>query len=89
MEQKNTDVKVPLISKIAYGMGDVGCNFSWIFRSLSRLNYMFLLVMFLCFFIVFLNKDILYNVYIFPFYLILIGMYLGFIITRIFILKLS
>ena len=28
MEQKNTDVKVPLISKIAYGMGDVGCNFS-------------------------------------------------------------
>ena len=29
MEQKNTDVKVPLISKIAYGMGDVGCNFSW------------------------------------------------------------
>ena len=57
-------------------------NDSWIFRSLSRLNYMFLLVMFL-------NKDILYNVYIFPFYLILIGMYLGFIITRIFILKLS
>ena len=54
-------------------------NDSWIFRSLSRLNYMFLLVMFLCFFIVFLNKDILYNVYIFPFYLILIGMYLGFI----------
>ena len=64
-------------------------NDSWIFRSLSRLNYMFLLVMFFCFFIVFLNKDILYNVYIFPFYLILIGMYLGFIITRIFILKLS
>lgn len=31
MEQKNTDVKVPLISKIAYGMGDVGCNFSWMF----------------------------------------------------------
>ncbi len=26
--EKNTDVKVPLISKIAYGMGDVGCNFS-------------------------------------------------------------
>ena len=23
--------KVPLISKIAYGMGDVGCNFSWMF----------------------------------------------------------
>lgn len=31
MEQKNTDVKAPLISKIAYGMGDVGCNFSWMF----------------------------------------------------------
>ena len=31
MEQKNTDIKVPLISKIAYGMGDVGCNFSWMF----------------------------------------------------------
>ena len=31
MEQKETDVKVPLISKIAYGMGDVGCNFSWMF----------------------------------------------------------
>ena len=31
MEQKNTDVRVPLISKIAYGMGDVGCNFSWMF----------------------------------------------------------
>lgn len=26
-----TDVKVPLISKVAYGMGDVGCNFSWMF----------------------------------------------------------
>lgn len=31
MEQKNTNVKVPLISKVAYGMGDVGCNFSWMF----------------------------------------------------------
>lgn len=30
MEQKNTDIKVPLISKIAYGMGDVGCNLSLI-----------------------------------------------------------
>lgn len=27
----NTDIKVPLISKVAYGMGDVGCNFSWMF----------------------------------------------------------
>lgn len=31
MNQKDTNVKVPLISKIAYGMGDVGCNFSWMF----------------------------------------------------------
>lgn len=30
---ENTNVKVPLISKIAYGMGDVGCNFSWMFVS--------------------------------------------------------
>ena len=28
-ESKNG--KVPLISKIAYGFGDVGCNFSWMF----------------------------------------------------------
>ncbi len=25
------NTKVPLISKIAYGFGDVGCNFSWSF----------------------------------------------------------
>lgn len=25
--------RVPFISKIAYGMGDVGCNFSWMFVS--------------------------------------------------------
>lgn len=25
------NIKVPLISKIAYGFGDVGCNFSWMF----------------------------------------------------------
>lgn len=31
MENKQTNIKVPLISKIAYGMGDVGCNFSWMF----------------------------------------------------------
>ena len=31
MDHNNTDIKVPLISKIAYGMGDVGCNFSWMF----------------------------------------------------------
>ena len=29
--QQGTNIKVPLISKIAYGMGDVGCNFSWMF----------------------------------------------------------
>lgn len=31
MEKKDTNIKVPFISKIAYGMGDVGCNFSWMF----------------------------------------------------------
>ena len=31
MKESKTDIKVPLISKIAYGMGDVGCNFSWMF----------------------------------------------------------
>lgn len=31
MNEQKTDIKVPLISKIAYGMGDVGCNFSWMF----------------------------------------------------------
>lgn len=31
MGNQETNVKVPLISKIAYGMGDVGCNFSWMF----------------------------------------------------------
>lgn len=31
VESKETNIKVPLISKIAYGMGDVGCNFSWMF----------------------------------------------------------
>ena len=29
--QANISGKVPVISKIAYGMGDVGCNFSWMF----------------------------------------------------------
>ena len=33
MESKNENVKGPLISKIAYGVGDVGCNFSWMFVS--------------------------------------------------------
>ena len=27
----NTKGKVPFISKLAYGFGDVGCNFSWSF----------------------------------------------------------
>ena len=31
--QQDTNIKVPLISKIAYGFGDVGCNFSWMFVS--------------------------------------------------------
>ena len=29
MGSENKNGKVPLISKIAYGFGDVGCNFSW------------------------------------------------------------
>lgn len=31
VDKKDLNGKVPLISKIAYGMGDVGCNFSWMF----------------------------------------------------------
>lgn len=31
MQELQTNVKVPLTSKIAYGIGDVGCNFSWMF----------------------------------------------------------
>lgn len=31
MEQKDANRKVPFISKLAYGMGDAGCNFSWMF----------------------------------------------------------
>lgn len=30
-DKRDTNVKVPFVSKIAYGMGDVGCNFSWMF----------------------------------------------------------
>ncbi len=33
---QGTNVKVPLISKVAYGFGDVGCNFSWMFVSNSH-----------------------------------------------------
>ena len=33
MGSENKNGKVPLISKIAYGFGDVGCNFSWMFVS--------------------------------------------------------
>lgn len=29
--QQDTNIKVPFISKLAYGFGDVGCNFSWMF----------------------------------------------------------
>lgn len=29
--KENTDIKLSFISKFAYGMGDVGCNFSWMF----------------------------------------------------------
>lgn len=31
MDNTSTKGRVPLISKIAYGFGDVGCNFSWMF----------------------------------------------------------
>ncbi|MDY6047107.1 MAG: glycoside-pentoside-hexuronide (GPH):cation symporter, partial [Anaerobutyricum sp.] len=31
MGSDNKNEKVPLLSKIAYGFGDVGCNFSWMF----------------------------------------------------------
>lgn len=31
MDFKRSEEKVPFISKFAYGMGDVGCNFSWMF----------------------------------------------------------
>lgn len=31
--RQDASAKVPLISKIAYGFGDVGCNFSWMFVS--------------------------------------------------------
>lgn len=33
MGNRDAGGKVPLISKIAYGFGDVGCNFSWMFVS--------------------------------------------------------
>ena len=33
MGTESNNGKVPLISKIAYGFGDVGCNFSWMFVS--------------------------------------------------------
>ena len=31
LNSNNTKGKVPFISKLAYGFGDVGCNFSWSF----------------------------------------------------------
>lgn len=33
MNNQETDIKIPMLSKVAYGMGDVGCNFSWMFVS--------------------------------------------------------
>ena len=33
MNTTSNKARVPFISKIAYGMGDVGCNFSWMFVS--------------------------------------------------------
>ena len=31
MTGKSKQQRVPFVSKLAYGMGDVGCNFSWMF----------------------------------------------------------
>lgn len=31
MTHESNRPKIPLLSKLAYGMGDVGCNFSWMF----------------------------------------------------------
>ena len=31
MKENDTNIIVPFISNLAYGMGDVGCNFSWMF----------------------------------------------------------
>ena len=39
MGKEFKDGKVPLISKIAYGFGDVGCNFSWMFVSNFPVSY--------------------------------------------------
>ena len=41
---QETNVKGPLISKIAYGFGDVGCNFSWMFVS----NFLMIFYMDVC-----------------------------------------
>ena len=35
MKTTSSKGHVPFISKFAYGMGDVGCNFSWMFVSNS------------------------------------------------------
>ena len=29
--ERDTNIRVPFLSKLAYGFGDVGCNFSWMF----------------------------------------------------------
>lgn len=34
-QENHSQGKVPFISKLAYGMGDVGCNFSWMFVAIS------------------------------------------------------
>lgn len=33
MRNESKDMKIPVLSRIAYGFGDVGCNFSWMFVS--------------------------------------------------------
>ena len=44
MENESNNGKVPLISKIAYGFGDVGCNFSWMFiiNYICLFDYLFI-----------------------------------------------
>lgn len=53
--------------------------------TLSKINKVLILGMFICFIIVFVNHNILYDMWFLAFYLIYTGIYLGFITTRIFI----
>ena len=39
MNKIDTQAKVPFLSKLAYGMGDVGCNFSWMFVGVFLMKF--------------------------------------------------